>query len=83
LEEKKVNMGKSNIREHYVSHFCLKYIRSSFSALIIGQLAAAAAGHNEFQWAIGVAACRGAINSSALWNQLVMTTSPSPISLTT
>ena len=44
LEKEKVNMGKSDIREHYVSHFCLKNIRSSFSALLVGQLAAAAAG---------------------------------------
>ena len=26
--------------------------------------------HNEFQYAIGVAACRGAINSSEQWNLL-------------
>ena len=39
--------------------------------------------HSEFQGSIGVSACRDAINSSGQWNQLVMTTTPSPNSWTT
>ena len=45
LKESKVSMVKSDITEHFVSHFYLKYIRYLLSALIRGQLAAAAANH--------------------------------------
>ena len=64
------------VEDHKKCNVCKKYVTNEEDLRIHTE-------HNEFQWAIGVVACRGAINSSALWNQLVRTTSPSPISLTT